>query len=273
MSIIKKCPVTIKNLNWCYVGNEVLRDINLTINRSMFYCIVGPNGSGKTTLLKLISKVLKTEKNKVFIDDFDVACLKNREIAQKISCVPQSTNIDFDFSVLDIVLMGRNPYIKRFADENEQDMDIVKRAMITTNTWYLKDKNINEISGGERQRVIIARALAQETDIMLLDEPVSQLDIHHQVELMDTVEYLIASRNITVISVLHDLNLAAQYSDYIILLSDGCIQAQGTSEQVFTPVNIQKAYDIDVHVMKNPVTGRPHILPLKGNKISFEAGA
>ena len=258
-------PILLSELDWFYGDKQVLNSVSLNIEKGKFYSIIGPNGSGKTTLLKNISKGLNPAKNSVFIEGIDASSLKYKELAKRVSSVPQSTSINFDFSTFDVVLMGRNPYIGRFMSESEHDLEITKNAMISTNTWQLKDKNINEISGGERQRVIIARALAQETDIMLLDEPVSQLDIHHQIELMDTLVSLKRNRNKTIVAVLHDLNLAAQFSDFLILLKDGAIVSMGEAKDVLTCENIEKTYNLEVVIMKNPINGKPHIFPVKIN--------
>ncbi len=261
MGITIKYPVVVKDLDWNFGDNEVLKQVNIRIEKRKLYCIIGPNGSGKTTLLKNISKALETKKEKVFIDDTDLCDLKNRDIAKKLSCVPQSTNIDFDFTVMDIVLMGRSPYIKRFQVESSRDIEAARMAMEATNTWHLKDKSINMISGGEKQRVIVARALAQETGIMLLDEPVSQLDIHHQIELMDNIRFLIEEKGITVMAILHDLNLAANFGDSLILLNEGRVVCQDVAEVVLTPENIEKVYRMRVKVIKNPVNGKPLVIP------------
>lgn len=258
-----KNKILIKDLCWSYGEKKVFHNISLSFKRNRFYSIIGPNGSGKSTLLKNILKVLEPQKGTIYIDDTDLVTLRSREIAKRMSSVPQNTHIDFDFTVQDIVLMGRNPYIRRFQSESARDIQISKKAMLDTNTWELRDKNINEISGGERQRVIVARALAQEADIMLLDEPVSQLDIHHQLEVMDTLRILVDNSGLTVISVLHDLNLAAQYSDHIILLNGGGVVAEGSPDQVLTKANIETAYNIEVQIISNPVTGKPHIIPIK----------
>lgn len=258
-------PIIINNLNYSYGENHILNNININFERNKFYSIIGPNGSGKTTLLKNILRTIPIESKSIYIDGKDLTCFKNKELAKKISSVPQNTNIDFQFSVFDIVLMGRTPYLKRFATEGDKDLKIVEEAMEMTNTWHLRDKNINELSGGERQRVIIARALAQQCEIILLDEPISNLDIQHQIEILDTIKYL--NRNITIIAVLHDLNLAAQYSDSLILLNNGRIVSHGTVEEVLTEKNIRNAYNLDTYIIKNPVTGKPHIIPISKNYI------
>ncbi|MCY6369643.1 ABC transporter ATP-binding protein [Clostridium ganghwense] len=253
-------PIIIKDLKWNYGDRNVLKNINLEFERNKFYTIIGPNGSGKTTLLKNISKILFPKKECVYINEIDLITMKNKTLAQNISYVPQNTMIDFEFSVMDVVLMGRNPYMGRFQSEREEDIEIAKKAMQMTNTWKLREKNINELSGGERQRVIVARALTQDTDIIILDEPISNLDIHHQIELLDTVKFL--KKDITVIAVLHDLNLAAKYSDYLILTNNGEIVQKGSPREVLTKENIEKVYSIKVNMIEDPVTGSPHIIPM-----------
>lgn len=255
-------PVKIDNLSWSYRDKCVLSNIGLTFEKNKFHSIIGPNGSGKTTLLKNISRILEPGKGVVFIGGKDIVSMGSKEAARRIACVPQNTSSDFDFSAMDIVMMGRSPHFRRFQPETEEDLEIVRNAMVATSTWQLKNKNINEISGGERQRVIIARALAQKAGIILLDEPISQLDIHHQVEILDMVKLLVINSEVTVLAVLHDLNMAAEYSDNIVLVDDGRIFLQGTPEQVLTGENIEKVYNLQVRIIKNPVTGKPHLIPV-----------
>lgn len=252
--------IVIENLTWNFGDRNVLKNINLELEKNKFYTIIGPNGSGKTTLLKNISKILFPKKECIYINEIDLTAMKNKKLAQNISYVPQNTMIDFDFSVMDIVLMGRTPYMRRFQSEQEKDIEIAKKAMKMTNVWHLREKNIKELSGGERQRVIVARALTQDTDIIILDEPISNLDIQHQVELLDTVKFL--KKDITVIAVLHDLNLAARYSDYLILMDKGEIIQKGSPKEVLTKEIIEKVYNINVNMIEDPLTGSPHIIPI-----------
>jgi len=252
----------IKINNLCFsFEKQVLRDININIKRGKFYTILGPNGSGKTTLLRLLSKSLHMEKGEIFIDEVDLNQIKPNLLAKEIAVVPQSTEIEFDFSVQDIVLMGRIPHIARFCSESEKDMRIATNAMKITNTWELRNKSINELSGGESQRVVVARAIAQETAIILLDEPISHLDIHHQIEIMNQLKHLNQNKNITIIAVLHDLNLAAAYADHMILMHDCGIYKDGTPEEVLTEEIIKKVYELEVYITKNPKTGKTFIMP------------
>lgn len=257
-----KYSINIKDLS-CTLGNEkIINNINLNIESNKFYSIIGPNGSGKTTLLRNISKAIEPLSQTIFVIGSDIKKLKFKELSKKIAYVPQSTQLDFNFSVMDIVLMGRTPYLKRFQNESTYDLEMAENAMNLTNTWHLRDRNINELSGGERQRVIIARAIVQQTDILLLDEPISNLDIQHQIKILDTLKTLNIEKKLTIIAVLHDLNIAAQYSDYLILVNKGEVQSQGTPEKVLTRKNILDVYNLDTYIIQNPITQKPHIIPI-----------
>lgn len=252
--------IEINNLCFSF-EQEVLKDININIERGKFYTILGPNGSGKTTLLRLLSKSLHMDIGEIFIDEKNLTQIKPTTLAKQMAVVPQSTEIEFDFSVQDIVLMGRTPHISRFCSESEKDVEIAMTAMKCTNTWELKNKSINALSGGERQRVVVARAIAQETGIILLDEPISHLDIHHQIEIMNQLKQLNKNKNITIIAVLHDLNIAAAYADHMILMHDRRVYKDGTPEEVLTEDIIKQVYGLEVYITKNPKTGKTFIMP------------
>ncbi len=258
---IKTTAVEVRELSFSYEA-EILKNLSITIEKGRFYTIIGPNGSGKTTLLRLLSRVLNPEKGKIYIEEKDINSLSLRALAKELSVVPQNTVIEFDFSVQDIVLMGRTPHIARFSSESERDFEIARQAMEATNTWQLKDKNINNLSGGERQRVITARAIAQKTGCILLDEPISHLDIHHQIEILNSIKRLNAEEGKTIIAVLHDLNLAAAYSDCIILMQQGRVHSTGTPEEILNKKAIEEVYEVQVEIIKNPVTGKPHVIPI-----------
>jgi iron complex transport system ATP-binding protein len=265
MKATTKIPISVKNLSFYYGKKRILNNINIDIEKGKFYSIIGPNGSGKTTLLKNISGALKSGHNNIFIDNVDITKLKQKEIAKKIACIPQKTEIDFEFSVMDIVLMGRSPYFKKFQNETLEDINIAKDSMIKTNILELRDKSINEISGGEFQRVIIARALTQKAEIILMDEPISQLDIHHQIEILDNVKKLVKCENITVVAILHDLNLASRFSDELLLINNGSIVSKGKPEEVLTYQNLEEVYNMNVLVSNNPVNNKPLIIPIGVN--------
>ena len=252
-------PIKIDNLSFAYGKEPVLKNIDIYFEKKSIYSIIGPNGSGKTTLLKNINRILESQDGDIFIYGKNINKIKQRELAKKIAYVPQNTLIEFPFKVRDIVMMGRNPYIGNFKPETKLDFEIVDDSMNITNTYEFRDKYINELSGGERQRVIIARALAQQTDILLLDEPVSSLDIHHQVDVMSALLNLKQKRNMTIITVLHSLNLASHYSDNIILINNGQVEKIGPPQNVMVNEHIEKVYNLEVDITFN--RGNPVVFP------------
>lgn len=248
----------------CHLGmREIIAGIDLEVGKGQFCSIIGPNGSGKTTLLRAMAASLRPVFGDVLLDDRAISGMNMKDIARKLAYVSQNTNIEFEFNVTDYVMIGRQPYLRLFQSEGAADMVLVRRAMEITNIWQLRDKNIQEISGGERQRVILARALAQDTPIVLLDEPISQLDIHHQVELMDTLHDMSVNHGITIITVLHDLNMASQYSDQIVLLNGGSIVRKGHPEEVLRSDVISGVYGTRLNVIDDPESGRPLIIPCR----------
>lgn len=257
--------LSIKDLYFSYEDQNILSNINIDIEKGKFISIIGPNGSGKTTLLKNISSVLSPDKGKVFFLGKDIQEYRRKQLSKYIAYVPQSSYINFEFTAGDIVLMGRSPFLKPFESEKTEDIKIAENAMKMTNVYEIKDKKITEISGGERQRVMIACALAQTPKVILLDEPVSNLDIQHQIEILSVLKELSKSKEMTVITVLHDLNLSAEYSDLVVLLKEGRIIEYGTPKDVITEENIDKAYNTNVYMTKNPMTGNPHIIPIIKN--------
>ncbi|HZJ82949.1 MAG TPA: ABC transporter ATP-binding protein [Clostridia bacterium] len=254
--------IEIKDLSWGVGDIEILKNISLEIEKNRFIGIIGPNGSGKTTLLRNISSWFKPNINTVLVDGEDVLSFNSRELSRKMAFVTQSTSIEFEFTAMDVVLMGRSPYIPRFGNEGTEDIEIVHRVMKLTQTGHLKDRNVTNLSGGELQRVMIARALVQDTNVLLLDEPISNLDINHQIQIMDLVKEYQYEKNLTVVTVLHDLNIAAQYCDKLILLDEGKIFCSDEPEKVLTRDNIKRVYGADVHIMENPLNGSPFVIPI-----------
>jgi len=251
--------VKIEGLSVSFGKHEVLTDINIDIKKGEFVTILGPNGSGKTTLLRSISNMTQIRRKTVWVDNHDVFLMKAKERARLMSVVPQNTDVVYEFTCHDVVMMGRYPHVSRFKGETEKDKEIVLKAMQTTNVEYLKDRFFTEISGGERQRVVLAQAIAQDPEVILLDEPISNLDPQYQVEILDTVKKLSIEKGLTVIAILHDLNFASMYSDKVILMKEGKIFASGMAQDVLTAENIKTVFDADVLVSKSPVINRPHI--------------
>jgi len=239
-----------------------LDNITFSVRGGEFVGILGPNGSGKTTLLKAISRALKPRVGAVFLDDINIYDVKSREVAKNIAVVPQESIATFDFTALDIVLMGRNPYIDRFAMENKEDLAIAGKAMELTNTWHLAERPVNELSGGEKQLVIIARALTQEPKVLLLDEPTTHLDINHQISIMDILREICKEKKLVVLAVFHDFNLAARYCDSAMLLNNGRIFSIGLIDTVLTGEKIKKVFQVDMIVKRHPITNLLYIVPL-----------
>ena len=260
--------LTLDGVECRYGSTKILEAVNLTVQPGDFVGILGPNGSGKTTLLKSISRTLKPFKGTIFLDKSDIYSLKSIDLAKQLAVVPQDTSIGFSFSALDVVLMGRNPHLTRFQMETEKDMDIARKAMMRTNIWNLAARPINELSGGEKQRVIIARALAQEPKVLLLDEPLTHLDIINQLEIMDLVKELCVKEGLIVLAVIHDLNLAARYCNTALLLNKGSIYSAGNLETVLTSENIRAVFRVDAIVKKSLVTNSLYVIPLSPQKPS-----
>jgi iron complex transport system ATP-binding protein len=259
--------IKISGLSFGYSEALVLKNIDLEFPNAGFTSIVGPNGSGKSTLLKQISGILKPSQGSLYMNQRDITSFDKKEIARIMSVVPQNTALEFDFKVMDVVLMGRYPYLKRFRGETLRDKEIAIENMKYTNTLHLKDRSFNELSGGERQRVILAQALTQQPEILLLDEPISHLDLQHQIEIMTLIKKLSLDKKLTVIAVLHDLNIAAAYSDYIIMMKEGQISCQGTPVEAFTVPKIKDVFNIDVVVEVSSYTNKPYIYAITRNEI------
>ncbi len=256
-----------------YEGREVLKGVTISLLPGELVGLLGPNGAGKTTLIKTLSKVLKPIAGTIYIEGEDIRALSFKEVAQRIGVVPQETNLEYKFTVYDVVMMGRNPYISRFKGETKFDREIVLEAMKATNTLEFANRFITDLSGGERQRVILARALAQQPKVLLLDEPTSHLDISYQIEMLNLIKKLIKEKNMGAISALHDPNLASQFCDKIILMKDGKIYDFGAPKDVLTSKNLREVFNIDVIVKQHPVYDSIYILPLaKTNKDYLDFG-
>jgi iron complex transport system ATP-binding protein len=256
----------------CYYDSvRVLEDVSFSVEAGDLVGVIGPNGSGKTTLLKTVSGVLKPRMGAVFLDSLEIHRLRRSEVAQRVAVVPQDSSATFNFTVLDMVLMGRTPYMGRMQSEDAGDLAVAEKAMKLTNTLHLAERLVTELSGGERQRVIIARALAQEPKVLLLDEPTLHLDINHQIEIMELLKRLCRESRLAVLAVLHDFNLAARYCDSLILLNRGRIAALGSCEEVLTSSNIEEAFGVKIIVKRHPATGFLYVAPLPKTQPTYKA--
>ncbi len=248
----------IKNLSVCIDNKIILKNISATFPKATLVGIVGPNGSGKTTLIRALNGNIKPSKGTIFIGPHELNNLSPKSISKHIAVVPQKTPISFDFTVKEIVEMGRYPYQSTFGNSNPNE-DIIHWALEQTDLNGLKERTMASLSGGEKARVLIARTLAQETQILLLDEPVASLDLKHTSRILNLIKHQVKTFEKLVIVVLHDLELAANFCDQILFLSDGEIISMGPPSTVLTSANISKAFETDVSVEVNPVSGSTHI--------------
>lgn len=236
-----------ENINITLEKNNILKDINIEVDNKEVVGIIGPNGSGKSTLLKCIYRVLKPNDGAILLDNVDIKDMSVKESSKRLAVLSQHNNYNFDFTVKDIVLMGRSPHKKFMERDNKEDYDIVNKALKKVDVFELKDRSFQSLSGGEQQRVILARALAQQPQCLILDEPTNHLDIKYQLQLMRIVKNL----NIEVIAAIHDLNIAAMYCDKIYVLKDGEIIKYGNPKEVLTQKLIKEVYEVDAEVILN----------------------
>ena len=237
--------IKVKNLSYSYGKHTILNSMSFDIAAGDFCAIMGQNGCGKTTLLKCIANILPTPANSIYINGKDSKSYSVRKLAQQVAFVPQHTPIDFEFSAFETVLMGRNPYQKHLQNESQEDWDIVENCMKKTNTWHLRFASLAEMSGGEMQRVLLARALAQQTPIMLLDEPLSNRDISHQFEIIKLLRDISINENKTILLIIHDLNIAMRYCKSLLLLHNHNIVYRGDITKGLTTQNIKDYFGVD----------------------------
>ena len=258
----------IRQVCFSYLNGLVLHNINLSIEAGEMVGLLGPNGSGKTTLIKIASGVLKPNQGEIRLDGSSLSQLSRKSVARSVAVVPQQFNIPFAFTAIEVVMLGRIPFIKAFTEESRVDRQFVDEALELVGISELKERRFDELSGGERQKVILAMALAQQPRLLLLDEPIVHLDITHQVEILERVRKLNVEQGVTIIAAMHDLNLASLYFDRLILLNEGRISADGTPAQVLTEDRIGEVFSAPVRVEQHPVTGVPHIIVMpRGNVI------
>ena len=257
-----------------YGAQPVLNDVSVTLKQGEFVGLIGPNGCGKSTLLRCISRILRVQAGHIDLAGRDILTWAPREIARRLAFVPQQEAALFEFSVRDLVLMGRHPHLERWQSETEQDYRIVMKALADADIVHLADRSVTELSGGEHRRVLLARALAQQTPLLLLDEPTAHLDVTHQMELLSLIHRQTRAQAQGALAALHDLNQAAEFCDRLILMRGGRIVAEGTPDLVLTAENLRAAYDAEAQIGANPATGRPMLLAVHSTRASSaEAGA
>ena len=249
--VINDIILEVNNVSYSVREKNIIEDISFTLEKGGFYSVIGTNGSGKTTLLRCIANSSQPTKVSVKVNNKLINKYTPKLLAHKISVVSQHSEFLFDFSSFQVVMMGRMAYQKLLQTDSEQDMTIVEQCMKKTNTWHLKDRSVKQLSGGELQRVMIARALAQQTPIILLDEPVSSLDIHHQFEIMELLTKINKENNTTIFIILHDLTLALKYSDQILALKDGRLIYFGKTKEILTQENIQELFNVRADIIDN----------------------
>jgi iron complex transport system ATP-binding protein len=252
--------INLSQVSFSYNETPVLHHINLVVEDGEMVALLGPNGSGKTTLIKLACGVLRPNEGDIYLSGSRLNRLKRREVAQQVAVVPQQFFIPFAFTLREVVLLGRTPFLKAFSDERSSDGQVVENAMDIVGINDLKERYFNELSGGERQKAVLAMALAQEPKLLLLDEPTAHLDINHQVEIIELVQTLNREQRLTVIASMHDLNMAALYFDRLVLLKDGHIFADGLPDEVLTEETIKEVFSAAVQVTQHPLTHTPHII-------------
>lgn len=234
---------------------EIVKQVCLEVKDNHFVGLLGPNGSGKTTLLKSIYRVLKPSAGLVTLDDVDIQKLAYRDTARRMGVISQFTVMNFDFSVEEVVLMGRAPHKTAFSRDTEEDYRIAEDALRRVDMLAFRDRSFNTLSGGEKQRILLARALAQQVELLILDEPTNHLDIKYQIQIMDVVKGL----GVGVLAALHDLNLTLLYCDYVYVLKEGQIVAHGKTEDVITERLIREVYEVECAVQRHPKNGRLYV--------------
>lgn len=259
--------VSVKELSCSIQGTKIIQGINLEIKSGEFIGLVGPNGSGKSTLLKNLYRTLQPDSGQVHVDCKNLYQMSHKETAKNLAVVSQETSAVFDFTVTEIVHMGRHPHKKMFAPDTAEDTRIVESALDKVGLLALAKRSFMSLSGGEKQRVLIARALAQQANIIILDEPTNHLDIHYQLQIMEIVKQL----GITVLAAIHDLNIASIYCDSLCIIHDGKVAVTGTPEEVLTPSIINQYFDVFADVTLHPVIGKPVITYIPGMLVSLNS--
>jgi iron complex transport system ATP-binding protein len=267
---MKQSVIDIRDLSFSYEKSVVLESLSFSVKNNGFFIIIGPNGSGKSTLLKLMAGIISPESGQVEVFGKPVGDYKRKILAKALALVPQITSIDFPFTVIDVVLMGRAPHLGILGLEKEEDIHFAMQALKFTGVDALSNREMGRLSGGERQRVCIARAICQDPKIMLLDEPTASLDLAHQIRVMDLMEKLQHEKGITVVMVSHDINLAAMYADTLLILKNGKIIDSGPPREVITFKTLEKTYGCTLLVDESPLGSYPRVTQVPGKYLNTQ---
>lgn len=259
----------VKNLNFSIGNNQILKNISFEVKKGSFIGIIGPNGSGKSTLLKNIYRIYKPDSGEIIIDNKKLSNMKDKECAKEIAVLAQESSSQFDFTVEQIVKMGRYPYKSLLKDYSKCDLEIANEMLEIVGLSNYANRSFSNLSGGEKQRVLIAKALVQKTNLLILDEPTNHLDIGYQIQLMDLVKGL----NITTLSAIHDMNIASMYCDYIIVMKDGEIINYGSVEKVMTSKMLKNVFGVNAYIGINPINNKLQISYMRMNELVNEANS
>jgi iron complex transport system ATP-binding protein len=240
-----------------------LRDVSVGIAKGSLTALLGPNGGGKTTLVSLMAGLLRPQQGCMLLDGVDMSRLGPRQLARRVAVVPQETHPAFDYTVMEMVLMGRHPHLGAFALEGPEDIAIAERCLAATGTAVLADRHYMTLSGGEKQRVIIASGLAQSSDLLLLDEPTASLDLSYQLEMSSLLRQLNREQGVTMVLATHDLNLAAALCTHVVMIRDGSVVAQGATADVLTPARVRELYGVEAEVQFHDRAGHLTVVPIR----------
>lgn len=256
-------PFDVQELSYCFDTQKVVDSISIKMNSGLFYGILGPNGSGKTTFLDLLSRHKQATSGQIFYKGEKLGNYSRKGLSREIALVPQNYYINFPFTALEVVLMGRYPHMPKFAAPSDYDLQMVEKAMQTTGTLQFKDRLISELSGGERQRVVFARALAQDTPVLMLDEATSNLDIKFALHVLQVAAEQNGqgqADNKTIISVFQDINLAAAFCDYLVFMREGQIATHGPAKEVLSNETLKQVFDVEAKVYFEPYSNSKHVV-------------
>jgi iron complex transport system ATP-binding protein len=254
-----KSAFAVENLSFAFGTQFVLKNLSFSVRKSDVFIIIGPNGAGKTTLIKLMVGILKIQTGQIEILQTPIGNYSQKRLAKALAYVPQGLPVGFPFTVAETVLLGRAPHQKVLGLASQNDLDIAQQAMMFTEITHLARRKLDQLSGGEQQRVLIARALCQQPQVILLDEPTASLDLSHQIRIMDLMEKLKTEKGVTVVMVSHDVNLAAMYGDQLLLLKEGEIVCMGSPDEVLNFKTLEETYDCKLLIDKSPLGNLPRV--------------